>query len=66
MRKSITREQEVDDAIIGGTNWGACGTCKLYDTEKGCTEQDIKLAVYLGDFIICTNYISALSEGDKA
>jgi hypothetical protein len=46
----------ITDASIANPHWNACETCRHYG-KNGCNLFHINLSVYLGDWIICEDYL---------
>ena len=44
------------DASIASPHWKACEFCVHFTTHEGCTLDEIKLKLYMGDFILCKQY----------
>lgn len=50
------RRNKVDGAIAS-PHWEACYTCKKHG-KNGCILSHITMSVYLGDWIICDDYLA--------
>jgi len=48
---------DITDSAIASPHWEACNTCtKLGD--NGCILSHIDMTVYLGDWILCDDYVN--------
>ncbi len=44
------------DASIGMPDWEACETCEHHGKEGCEIKEEIKLTLYMGDWILCDDY----------
>ena len=46
------------DAAIASPHWEACDTCQHHG-ENGCNLAYIDMSIYMGDWILCDDYLPA-------
>ena len=45
-----------ESASIASPHWEACESCVNFTPYEGCTCDEIDLALYMGDFILCKQF----------
>ena len=48
---------DILDSAIASPHWGACNTCARLGGDNGCMLEHIDISVYLGDWIVCDDYV---------